>query len=680
MPNRLAAETSPYLLQHQHNPVDWRPWGEDAFAAARAADKPVFLSVGYAACHWCHVMERESFEDPASAQFLNEHFVSIKVDREERPDVDQIYMSAVQLLTRHGGWPMSVFLTPDGKPFHGGTYFPPEPRHGMPSFRQVLEAVRGAWVERRTELESGAGRILAALQDGGGLDLPSAAVTEDDLRRASHALAAGEDRANGGWGEAPKFPQAMAVEFLLRRHLATGERHLWDVADRALRAMARGGVYDHVGGGFHRYTVDAGWHVPHFEKMLYDNSQLARVYLHAWQIGRDPAHRRVVQDTLAWVLREMTHADGGFFSTLDADSEGGEGKFYVWSLDEFRAELGADAELAADVFDVSARGNWEGTNVLRRRKDADVVAFQHGATAEAVEAAACRALPTLLERRSQRVRPGLDDKVITAWNGLMIAAFAEAARAFDNAAYAQAAVRAAEFCRANLWRSGDRLWRTWRNGRAQLNAYLEDYAYLAEGLIELYQTTFDEQWFLAARALCDAILRRFRDPDGGFFDTSDDHETLITRPKDTQDNAVPSGGAMAATVLGRMHALTGDHRYRGEAERALAGVGPGASTYPTAFGQWLSAADFLLGSPAEAALVGGGDGRGALLAVLRETYRPRAVCAAAPDPAATHVPLLQNRPPIDGRPTLHVCRGFECRLPTSDPIQARQLLAEPSTP
>ena len=676
MPNRLAAESSPYLLQHQHNPVDWYPWDDEAFAAARATGKPIFLSVGYAACHWCHVMERESFEDDDTAALLNQHFISIKVDREERPDVDQIYMSAVQLLTRHGGWPMSVFMTPEGKPFHGGTYFPPEPRHGMPSFRQVLSAVHDAWTTRRDELESGAGRLTEAIQAADSLDLPTAPLTDDDLRRASQGLAGAEDRTNGGWGQAPKFPQAMAIEFLLRRHLATGEGLLLDIADRALHRMARGGIYDHVGGGFHRYSVDAAWHVPHFEKMLYDNSQLARVYLHAWQIGGDPAHRRVVEETLDWVRREMTHPQGGFFSTLDAHSEGAEGKFYVWSLDEFRDVLGADADLVADTYDVSAGGNWEGVNVLRRLKDLDVLAYQHDVEAPEIQAAADRALPRLFARRASRIRPGLDDKIITSWNGLMIAAFAEAARALDRDDYEATAMAAAEFCRNELWRENDRLWRTWKDGRARFNAYLEDYACLAEGLLELYQTSFEERWFVAARALCDAMLEHFQDPEGGFFDTSNDHETLVTRPKNVQDNATPSGGAMAATVLGRMHALTGEGCYLDVAERALASVGPGATSYPSAFAQWFSAADFLVGRPAGIALVGDGPELDNLTQAVRETYRPRSVVSAAADGDAADVPLLRGRQPLDGRAAAYVCHGFVCKLPTGEADVVRQLLAE----
>ena len=676
MPNRLAAESSPYLLQHQHNPVDWYPWGDEAFAEARAAGKPIFLSVGYAACHWCHVMERESFEDQATADVLNQHFISVKVDREERPDVDQIYMSAVQLLTRHGGWPMSVFMTPEGKPFHGGTYFPPEPRHGMPSFQQVLTAVHDAWTNRRDELESGAGRLTEAIQAADSLDLPSAPLSDDDLRRASQALAGSEDRTHGGWGQAPKFPQSMAIEFLLRRHLATGEALLLDIADRALHRMARGGIYDHVGGGFHRYSVDAAWHVPHFEKMLYDNSQLARVFLHAWQIGGDSAHRRVVEETLDWVVREMTHPQGGFFSTLDADSEGEEGKFYVWSLDEVREVLDADAGLVADTYDVSAGGNWEGVNVLRRLKDLDVLAYQHEVETSEIQAAADRALPRLFERRADRIRPGLDDKIITAWNGLMIAAFAEAARALARDDYAAVATKAAEFCCTELWRDGGRLWRTWKDGRARFNAYLEDYACLAEGLLELYQATFDERWFTAAQALSDAMLKHFQDPEGGFYDTSNDHETLVTRPKNVQDNATPSGGAMAVTVLGRMHALTGEARYLDVAERALAAVGPGAASYPTAFAQWFSAADFLVGQPVGVALAGDEADRQSLLGVVRETYRPRTVVAATASTAESGIPLLQDRHPLNGQAAAYVCHGFVCKLPTAEPDVVRQLLVE----
>ena len=674
MSNRLSDESSPYLLQHKDNPVDWYAWGTEALDAARLTDRPIFLSVGYSACHWCHVMEHESFEDEATAGLLNENFVSIKVDREERPDIDQIYMSAVHILTGHGGWPMSVFLTPDGKPFHGGTYFPPAPRHGLPSFKQMLEAVHEAWTVRREELVAGADRIVDGLEGDLGLDLPAAPVVETDLLLATQGLASSHDKTNGGWGGAPKFPQPMAIEFLLRRHLATGEQLLLDVADRALSKMARGGIYDHVGGGFHRYSVDGMWHVPHFEKMLYDNSQLARVYLHAWQITLNPEYRRVVEEILDWVQREMTHPAGGFFGTLDADSEGVEGRFYVWSADQLNQALGQEAELVADVFDVTERGNWEGTNVLRRLRDLDVISYTSQTDVDDIESKISWARPVLLDYRERRVRPTLDNKIITSWNGLMIAAFAEAARVFKREDYAATAEAAGAFCRRELWREDDRVWRTWKDGHPTLNAYLEDYAYLAEGLIELYQTTFNDQWFVAARGLCDVILRQFQDGEGGFYDTSHDHEKLVSRPRDVQDNATPSGGAMAVTVLGRMHALTGDANYRTVAEHALATVGPGAARYPTAFAQWLSAADFLVGQVTEVAVVGDRLGREVLLEVIRETYRPRCVVAAGMVNDGSQVPLLDERGLLDGEAAAYVCHGFECDLPTADPTRVRELL------
>ena len=674
MANRLADESSPYLLQHQNNPVDWYPWGDEALSAAQADDKPIFLSVGYSACHWCHVMEHESFEDEATAALLNDRFISIKVDREERPDVDQIYMSAVQALTGGGGWPMSVFLTPSGKPFHGGTYFPPESRHGMPSFQQVLEAVDTAWVERRDQLDSAADKMVDGLRSGAGLDLPTAPIKDEDLRQATHSLAGSHDRINGGWGTAPKFPQSMTIEFLLRRYLATGEELLLDVAERTLRKMAQGGIYDHVGGGFHRYSVDAVWHVPHFEKMLYDNSQLARVYLHAWQITSRSEYCRTAEETLDWVRREMTHPDGGFYSTLDADSEGVEGRFYVWSADELVQVLGSEAGLIADIYDVTERGNWEGTNVLRRYKDVDVVAHTHGLDVESIESILGRVRPTLLDHRSGRVRPGLDDKIITSWNGLMIAAFAEGGRILGRDDYVAAAVAASEFCLRELWRPANRLWRSWKDGNGRLNAYLEDYAYLAEGLVELYQTTFDERWFVAARALCDSILEHFEHPDGGFFDTSHDHEILVIRPRDLQDNATPSGGAMAVSVLGRMYALTGDARYRSVADHALSAVGPGIARYATAFAQWLSTADFLVGQTSEIAVVGVGAERDSLVEVVRECYRPRSVLAVGNGSTDSQVPLLNNRGLVDGRATTYVCHGFECDLPTGDVDEVRELL------
>ena len=453
MPNRLAAESSPYLLQHQHNPVDWFPWGEEALGKARAENKPVFLSIGYAACHWCHVMEHESFEDDATAAYLNENFVSIKVDREERPDLDQIYMNAVTAITGHGGWPMTVFLMPDGRPFHGGTYFPPEPRYGMPSFLQLLRQVYEAWVIRRDDLDNGAQQLVEAMQRVQALGASTSALTEQTLSQASRTLAASHDRQHGGWGTAPKFPQPMALEFLLRRHVATGEGLLLDVVERSLTKMARGGIYDHLGGGFHRYSVDAEWLAPHFEKMLYDNAQLARAYLHAWQVTGNSEYRDVVEATLDYVTREMTHPAGGFFSTQDADSEGEEGKFFVWSIDEVNELLGDDAPLFRDAYDVSRNGNWEGKTILRRVRDADVLASLHGLAVDDVEPRLAAGRAALFARREPRIRPGLDDKVLTAWNGLMLATLADAARVLDRADYRDMAVRAGEFALRELRRS-----------------------------------------------------------------------------------------------------------------------------------------------------------------------------------------------------------------------------------
>ena len=667
MPNRLTAESSPYLLQHQHNPVDWFPWGEEALARARDENRPIFLSIGYAACHWCHVMEHESFEDEETAAYLNEHYVSIKVDREERPDLDQIYMNAVTAITGHGGWPMTVFLMPDGRPFHGGTYFPPEPRYGMPSFLQLLKQVWEAWVIRREDLDNGAQQLADALQRVQ-VGASTSELTEQTLSQASRVLAAGHDRQHGGWGTAPKFPQPMALEFLLRRHAATGEGLLLEVVERSLTKMARGGIYDQLGGGFHRYSVDAEWLAPHFEKMLYDNAQLARVYLHAWQVTGKSEYREVVEATLDYVAREMTHPDGGFFSTQDADSEGEEGKFFVWSLAEVDELLGDDTPLFRDAYDVSPNGNWEGKTILRRVRDADVLASMHGLAAEDIEARLAQGRAALLERREGRIRPGLDDKVLTAWNGMMLATVADAARVLDRDDYRAMAVRAGEFALRELRRPNGRLWRTWRSGQAKLNGYLEDYACLASGLVELYQTTFDPRWFQAACELADAMLAHFADPAGGFFDTSEDHETLITRPKDVQDNATPSGNAMAATVLAQLAALTGDARFADAVAQGLPLVGRFAGEHATGFGQWLCAADFTLAGAHEVAIVGDFEDpgmRGLIDAAFGE-YRPRQVVAAAAPSESTAVPLLAGRPAVDGAATAYVCRNFACDLPVTD--------------
>ncbi len=669
MPNRLAGETSPYLLQHANNPVDWYPWGPEALERAKREDKPIFLSIGYAACHWCHVMERESFEDAATADDLNRDFVAVKVDREERPDLDQVYMGAVQAMTGQGGWPMSVFLTPDGKPFYGGTYYPPIPAHGMPAFRQVLAGVAKAWREERLGVLAAGQRLVSALVEqsrtattpGGG----AGTTNRELLDTATAQIEAQFDARNGGWGSAPKFPQPMTIEYLLRRAATTADPRPLAVARRSLDAMADGGVRDQLGGGFHRYSTDAEWLAPHFEQMLYDNAQLARVYLHAWQLTAEPRYRDVAIGTLEYMLRELRRDDGTFAASQDADTEGVEGKTFTWSADQIRAVLGDDAPVFTAAYDITDDGNWEGRTILRRVTppgDAD-----H-------EARLADARVRLLAVRAERPQPARDDKALAAWNGLAIAAFAEAGRALDDR-YIEAAVAAADQLLAGLLTSDGRLGRSWKDGRATGAGVLEDYADLADGLLALYDATHDERWFEVARSCADAIIDRFTDPAGGFFDTADDHEALVTRPKDVQDNAVPAGSSMAANVLLRLAALTGESRYRAAAEAAIGGVIAYLARYPTGFANWLSAAHLVVEGIDELAIVGpiGARETRALLDVV-PGFRPTFVVAAAADPSASVVPLLAERQKIDGRPTAYLCRDFACRLPVTDPDGLRSQL------
>jgi uncharacterized protein YyaL (SSP411 family) len=651
--NRLARETSPYLHQHAHNPVDWYAWGPEALARARELDRPIFLSIGYAACHWCHVMERESFEDVETARDLNEGFVAIKVDREERPDLDAIYMDAVQQMTGGGGWPMSVFLTPDGRPFYGGTYFPDSPRHGLPSFRQVLAGVSEAWRERRDEVERSSSDLAHAIT-GHARPPSDAALDPVALDDALAAIEGGFDARNGGWGGAPKFPQPMTIEFLLRLASTRGDDRALAMARRSLDAMAAGGIHDHLGGGFARYATDSIWLVPHFEKMLYDNAQLARAYVHAWQLTRDTRYRDVALDTLTFMERDLLTADGGFAASLDADTAGVEGATYVWTLAEIEALLGVEA--AAEfcrAYGVTANGNWEGHTILSRVGDGDEERLRE-------------ARDKLFAARQKRPQPARDDKVLTGWNGLAIGAFADAAAAFDEPRLADVAARAADLVLTSVRDADGRLSRSWKDGRALHAGTLEDYSHLADGLLALYQATFEERWFTAARDLTDQILAHFADPNGGFFDTADDHEALITRPKGLQDNAIPSGGAMAAEVLVRLAAFTGEGKYRSAAESALRDVAAYARRYPTAFAQWLNALVFVTGDAVEIAIAGeptSSDGR-ALLAVARAGYRPLSVLAAG---TSGVVPLLDERPLRDGRATAYVCRNFACRAPVTEP-------------
>ncbi len=685
MPNRLADSTSPYLLQHQDNPVDWYPWGPDVLARALAEDKPIFLSIGYAACHWCHVMAHESFEDPETAALMNEHFINVKVDREERPDLDSIYMSAVVALTGQGGWPLSVFLTPDGAPFFGGTYYPPTPRHGLPSFKQVLAGLHDAWTSRREDVLNGSADIVRHLESPLAVGTQGDAPTLDDLGTAVRALWENYDSRLGGWGHAPKFPQPMTIEFLLRYHLLKdGEALPLEMAASTLRAMARGGMYDQLGGGFHRYSVDERWLVPHFEKMLYDNAQLARVYLHAWQLTGDDDFRRVTIETLDYVLREMTDPSGAFYASQDADSEGEEGRFFVWTERELDEVLGDDAALIKHVYGVTAGGNFEGgANVLSMAQPLAEAAKALGLEAEDAAQRLSRARRTLFERRETRVRPGLDDKALASWNGLMLAAFAEAGAVLGRGDYLDAARRCGDFLTTQMRGSDGRLHRTWRRGVARLNGYLEDYAAVAEGLLALYQTTFDTRYFMTARELADLALEHFSDEQGGFFDTADDHEALVIRPKDTQDNATPSGSALFATVLFKLAGLTGESRYDDAALHALATVSPLLGRYPAGFAQWLCAAAFELSGPHEVALIGSIDDRRLmdLRAVLLETYRPFVVLAQGADgPADAVVPVIQHRTLVNGLPAAYVCRRFVCRQPVATPERLRQELSRSSPP
>jgi uncharacterized protein YyaL (SSP411 family) len=675
MPNHLVNSSSPYLLQHANNPVDWYPWGEEALGRARDEDKPIFLSIGYAACHWCHVMAHESFEDPETAGYMNQHFINIKVDREERPDLDSVYMQATTAMTGSGGWPMSVFLTPDLKPFYAGTYFPPVERYNMPSFKGLLAGIERAWREQREEITRAGTQVAEHIRGSVSGEGSDRALGQKDLDSIARKLVDNYDWGYGGWGVAPKFPQPMTIEFLLgraaRRHAdresGTQDKEL-QAALHALRAMARGGMYDVVGGGFARYSIDNLWRVPHFEKMLYDNAQLARAYLHAWQLSGDPFFRRIVDETLAFASRELMHTKGGFFSSLDADSQGVEGKFYVWTIDEVRQVLGDEADFFIAAYGISPKGNWEGNTVLQRALDDSSLAARYSLSPEQVPARLAAASKRLLEARSARVRPGTDDKVLTAWNGLMLASFAEAARVLGNEGYLEVARRNAGFLLSSL-RDEAGLHRSWREGRATGQVFLEDYASLVLGLLELYQADFNPRWFAAATELADEMVERFSDPQAGFFDTPSDDGGLLVRPRDLQDNATPSGNSLACEALLKLAAFSENGTYRDMAERQLRLVSDQALQYPTAFGHWLSAADFALSPVKQVALIGSPEDQRLreMLSLLRSEYRPGTLVASAssqpPPPGSPS--LLDDRPQVNGMSAAYVCEGFVCRLPVT---------------
>ena len=669
--NRLAQETSPYLLQHADNPVDWYPWGEEAFSRAREENKPVLLSIGYSACHWCHVMEHESFEDDETAALMNERFVSVKVDREERPDVDGIYMDAVVALSGHGGWPMTVFMTPDGEPYWGGTYFPPAARSGMPAFRDVLRAMADVYATRRDDVDRQAAQLVEAIRRSGELEAVREPLTESLLNQAVRQLSQQFDPVNGGFGGAPKFPPASTLEFLLRRYLATGDDRALEMADLTLDRMAAGGIYDHLGGGFHRYAVDAIWLVPHFEKMLYDNALLASAYLHAFAITGKERYREVVEETLDYLLREMLLPEGGFASAQDADTNGEEGLTYVWTLDELDAVLEPDeAAAVAARYGVTTQGNFEGATVLSVvDRDVDV---------------APEARRRLLEARLRRPQPARDDKALAAWNGYTLAAFAEAGLRLHRPDYVDAARALAAFLLETMTDERGRLLRTYRAGQAKIAGYLDDYANVANGLLELYAATGEHRYLAEANRIARLAIELFADDQrGGFFFTPADGEQLVARKKELDDNPTPSGSSMLAWVLLRLSRIYGD----GELERRAVEVSRLAYRYmeraPAAVGWLMCGLELHFAPPQEVAIVGPADDPAteALRDAAFARFEPNAVYAFAEDgddPAASEVPLLTGKGLVDGRPAAYVCQAFACRAPVTDPgALAAELAAEP---
>ena len=685
--NNLINETSPYLLQHAHNPVDWYPWGDAALSKARAENKPILLSIGYSACHWCHVMEHESFENEDIARVMNEDFVNIKVDREERPDLDQIYMNAVQMMTGQGGWPMTMFLTPEGVPFYGGTYFPPADRYNMPGFPRILASVAEAFRSQPDQVASTAIAMLGELRRVGLAEQSRELLTKDVLDSAFRRISANYDRTNGGFGGAPKFPPAMNLEFFLHTHHRTGSNEAREMVEHTARKMSEGGMYDQLGGGFHRYSVDAKWLVPHFEKMLYDNALLSRMYLHLYQVTKNPAARRIAEETLDYVAREMTDTGGGFYSSQDADSEGEEGKFFVWSRHEILEVLGdRDGDLFCQYFNVSEGGNFEGQNILHISSSIEDAAAKNKISVDELQAIVGRGRKKLFAVREQRIKPGRDEKVLTAWNGLMLASFAEASAILERSDYRTIAEANARFLLSHLQKDG-LLLRTYKDGEAKLNAYLEDYACLIDGLISLYEATGELDWIESAVTLADKMIEQFWDEsEGGFFFTGKSHEKLIIRSKEFMDNATPSGNSIAALSLLRLSLLIANDDYRRRATAVLRLMADQIRRYPSAFGFALSAVDFYLDSPLEVVLVGSPDPRlDELLRTVWRTYLPNrviATCRKDHEQAAAIVPLFAGRDTLANEPTAFVCRANTCQRPvnTQDDLAAQLTPANSGTP
>lgn len=676
--NRLSTETSPYLLQHAHNPVVWYPWGEEAFAKAKAENRPILLSVGYSACHWCHVMERESFEDEKIAGVMNELFINIKVDREERPDVDEIYMNAVQMLTGRGGWPMTMFLTPDGKPFYGGTYFPPVDRHGLPAFPRVLAGVAQAYHERPQDIENSTAQILANLEKLAHREETTRPLHIDTLEQVAANLAKHVDQTHGGLGGAPKFPNSMVFSLFLRQAHATGNTRYVELTTHTLRKMAEGGVYDHLGGGFHRYSVDERWLVPHFEKMLYDNALLVPLYLQAYQVTGDEFFRHVVEEILAYVEREMVSPEGGFYSTQDADSEGEEGKFFVWSHEEVMRLLGEEVgELFCRYYDVTDVGNFEHQNILHPTLTMEQLAKMFRREVGEVQRLIAEAKQKLFTVREGRIKPGRDEKMLASWNGLMLSAFADAAKVLGHPRYVEIARHNADFLWTRLYRDG-RLLHSCKDGQARFNAYLDDYAFVAAGLIDLYEATFERVYLDRAVELTETLLSRFWDEqEGGFYFTSNDHEALISRSKSAFDGAIPSGNSVAVLVLLRLSYLTENSRYLEKAEKTLRLFYDAMEQNPFGFSLMLGALDLYLRRPKEVVVLGPpqAEATTALLAQLHREFIPNKTLWCVDPQRGEQIPsLLAGKTQVDGKLTVYVCHNFTCSLPVTEWSALKALL------
>jgi len=666
MPNRLSLETSPYLLQHKNNPVDWFPWGPEALTTAKVLNKPILLSIGYSACHWCHVMERESFENPGIAVLMNENFINIKVDREERPDLDSIYMNAVQSIAGHGGWPLTVFLTPEGKPFHGGTYFPPVDRQGMPGFPKVLEAVSNAYKNQREQIESASDRLVDHIKAFTKLPDSQLEISDNTSKTAYKDIESQVDMIHGGLKGAPKFPQPMIYEFLLKHYCRTNSVESLSVVTKTLDKMAYGGIYDHLGGGFHRYSTDAVWLVPHFEKMLYDNALLVRLYLHAYQVTGKDLYKDVVEETLAYVMREMVSVEGAFFSSQDADSDGIEGQYFVWTVDEIKEILEPDlADEITKHYDVTSKGNFEGKSIL------NLVSEEYNESKyKLIKDTLIKARGPLLKYRSTRVCPETDNKILTSWNGLMISAFAEASVILNRTEYSGVAKKAAEFILNNLMQE-NRLLRTYKDGQCKLNGYLEDYAFFIEGLLELHETTLNPVWLNHAVNLSKSMINLFWDTKTEqFYDTSVDHEDLVIRPRDIADNAIPSGASTACKVLLKLAVYLDDDQMRDIAKLSMESAMPLITKAPIAAGEWLNCMEFHIDGSKEIVINGDFNDQGTrhLLSEVYRSFLPnKVILGIDAETSYENFPLAASKDMLDGKPTAYVCKNYTCSLPVNEP-------------